>query len=268
MLVENIKLHAEHSPAPTTNGIPFASEFSASVTDSAGNPLEGITLTVKYPCANENGTLTFTTENIISGENGKAHFDSPLPEFSCNADILFYPTPKTTDENVLSYAEDHALKMPYKVHTDKLRRVFSISLLDYTPSGNIITTNSVSSSTLLKAMYKKSFRSVGNAEFIKEIDSGNTKQLYKSASALFANKINYLIFGTVKYEQPVKKNAEGLYSTVLKADISIMEMKSGTIVLHTVESFSAQEKSEWQLLDTLRNKMMAPFVADFIYYNL
>lgn len=266
-LCAGLKLTADNLPAAVKNGNAFDSDFSVFVADKAGMPVEKVSITVKYPSHNLNGSIVCASEDIVSNAEGKAVFTSPLPEFSCLSEILFYVTPEKTDEAVLKYAEEHALRMPYRVYTDKTNKVISLSVADYTPSGKPVTSNSYSSSALLKALYKKGFRRVGNADFIDEIDSGNTKLLYKNSSALFSGAVDYLIFGTVKYEKPVEQNAEGLYTVTLNAELSLMDMKNGTVILNTKRVFTSEHKNEWQLLDNIRNTMMAPEFADFLYYN-
>ena len=266
-LCAGLKLTADKQPPAVKNGTAFDSDFSVFVGNEAGMPVGKVNITVKYPSNNLNGTVVFACEDIVSNEEGTAAFTSPQPEFSCSSEILFYITPEKTDEAVLKYAEENALRMPYRVYTDKTHKVISVSMSDYTPSGKPVTDNSYSSSALLKALYKKGFRRVGNSDFIDEIDSGDTKLLYKSSSALFSGAVDYLIFGTVKYETPVQQNSEGLYTVTLKAELSLMEMKSGTVILNTKRVFTSEHKNEWQLLDNIRNTMMAPEFADFLYYN-
>ena len=103
-LLENLNLRSDKEPAAVKNGNAFASDFSVSVTDAQGMPAEGVSITVKYPSNNLNGTIIFASEDIISDEEGRAFFTGPLPEFSCLSEILFYISPEKTDEAVLSYA--------------------------------------------------------------------------------------------------------------------------------------------------------------------
>ena len=157
--------------------------------------------------------------------------------------------------------------MPYRVYTDKTHKTISVSVLDYNQSGKPVRSNSFSSSAFLKALYKKGFRRAGNADFIDEIHSEDVQLLYKNASSLFSGAVDYLIFGTVKYKTPVEQDAEGLYGVTLTAELSVMDMKNGTVVLSTKRDFTAKDKGEWALLDNMRNTMIGPALADFLYYN-
>ncbi|WP_428768210.1 hypothetical protein V1L52_06905 [Treponema sp. HNW] len=266
-LLEGLNLRSDKAPPPVKNGNTFASDFSVLVTDARDMPVQGVSITVKYPSDNLNGTIVFASEDIISDEEGRAFFTSPLPEFSCLSEILFYISPEKTDEAVLSYAEEIALRMPYRVYTDKTHKTISVSVLDYNQSGKPVRSNSFSSSAFLKALYKKGFRRAGNADFIDEINGGKTDLLYKNAAALFRGTVDYLIFGTVKYKNPVEQTADGLYGVTLTAELSVMDMKSGALILNTSQDFFAQDKGEWQLLDGIRNNMIGPALADFLYYN-
>ena len=68
--------------------------------------------------------------------------------------------------------------------------------------------------------------------------------------------------------QPIEKTEAGLYKALMQADISVMEMGSGKIVLHKVMPLSAADKSEWNVLDLIRNKIFATEMADSLYYGL
>ncbi|EPF30778.1 hypothetical protein HMPREF9194_01100 [Treponema maltophilum ATCC 51939] len=266
-LSENLRLKVQNAPAETKSGSAFTSDFSVSVTDAQGNKAPGVVVTVKYPSNRIENRILFATEDIQSDENGTVHFTCPIPEFSCIADVSFYPAASVQDERVLQYAEEHAVKIPYRVRTDKTNKSLSLSILDYTQAGKPITTNSLSSSAILKALYRKGFRSAGNSDFVDDVHNGNVQSLYRHASALFGGSINYLIFGTVKHETPVTKGEDGLYETTLRADIRIMNMANSEIILQTTQSFTAKEKNEWLLMDRIRNTLMAPALVDYIYYH-
>ena len=266
-LLSGLTLSPDMQPAAVKNGNAFASDFSVFVKDASGMPASGAAVTVKYPSNNLNGSIVFASEDIVSDTEGRAVFTSPLPEFSCSSEILFYVTPEKTDEEILRYAEEHAVRMPYRVYTDKTHKVISVSVLDYKQSGAPLRSNSFSSSAFLKALYKKGFRRAGNADFIDEIDGGDTKLLHKNATALFRGTVDYLIFGTVKYKTPVEQDAEGLYAVTMTTELSVMDMKNGTLVLTVSRDFFAKDKGEWQLLDNMRNNIIAPALADLVYYN-
>ncbi|MGI5172035.1 hypothetical protein H0R92_00320 [Treponema sp. OMZ 840] len=267
LLCENINIKIVNSPSETKSGFAFTSAFSIAVTDKQGHPAASVGFTVKYPSSRINDNLVFATEEIQSDKNGIVVFSSPLPEFSCNTHVSFYPTAAVMDSQVLQYAEENSVKIPYKVYTDKTNKSLSVSILDYTESGKAITSNSLTSSSLLKALFRKGFRRAGNSDFINEIHNGNIDLLYKNASALFRGQIDYLIFGTVKYESPVTKTEDELYEAVQRIDLFIMDIKTSDIILQTSYSFSAKEKNQWQVLDTIRNKLLAPAIAEYIYYN-
>lgn len=266
--LQNIVFKAQNIPDETQNGKAFSSAFTALITNTNGKALANENISVKYPSGINDGEPVYALEELQSDENGTVSFNAPVPEFSCNAQLLFYPTPSTMEKEVLEYAEQHALQFPFKVRTNKRTSPLSIAILDYSASGKPITNNSLSSSALLKAVYRKGFRSAGNSDFVSEINDGNIEKLYKSASALFRGTIKYLIFGTVKYVQPIEKTEAGLYKALMQADISVMEMGSGKIILHKVMPLSAEDKSEWNVLDLIRNKIFATEMADSLYYGL
>ena len=114
-LSENIRLKVQNAPAETKNGNAFTSAFSVSVTDAQGNKAPGIAVTVKYPSNRIEDRTLFATEDIQSDENGTVSFTCPIPEFSCIAEVSFYPAASVQDERVLQYAEEHAVKIPYRV---------------------------------------------------------------------------------------------------------------------------------------------------------
>lgn len=247
------------SPTATRNGRAFKAPYVISISNKNNVPAVGIPVLVKYPVKKESGILIYNTETLLSNGKGIVTFDSPIPNLSCNSEIIF------STENGNS---NEFLSIPYEVYTNKLGSGVSISLLDYTQSGTPITNNSLSSSALLTAMYKTGFSNIGNSDFVNEIHSNNENLLYRNAKTLFANRINYLVFGTVKYDTPIEKLENGQFQVTMTTTFKVLDMVTGTVLLSDSLTSTVIDKSEWDVLNTYRSKHLGPEIAELIYFGI
>lgn len=247
------------SPIATRNGRAFKAPFIISISNENNVPSVGVPVLVKYPVKKEAGIIIYNTDTLLSNEKGIVTFESPIPTISCSSEIVF------STENGNS---NEFLSIPYQVYTNKLGNGVSISLLDYTQSGTPITNNSLSSSALLTAMYKKGFSNIGNSDFVNEIHSDNLELLYRNAKVLFANRINYLVFGTVKYDTPIEKLENGQFQVTMTTTFRVMDTANGTILLNDSITTTVADKSEWDVINTYRSKYLGPQIAELIYFGI
>ena len=72
---------------------------------------------------------------------------------------------------------------------------------------------------------------VGNAPISDVSYIGKSaEQLYKANYEYIEDSYGYLIYGTIKFEQPVTASDDG-FTCILTAEISAIEMKHGKVVL-------------------------------------
>ena len=91
--------------------------------------------------------------------------------------------------------------------------------------------------------------------------------LFRSAAKpMIGSSSNYLIFGTVKYEQVITQIEDG-YMCTLVGDITCLNMKDGSVLYHTTKTASATDAKDWQVLPKVRADL-ATQIADAIYYGM
>ena len=264
--ISNLNIKIESSPNQTIKNQAFARPFTASVTDSSGNAAQGINITFMYPESKEGDIVTFSSFETETDSDGKVSFLPPVPSQSFDSVIKVFVTPGSDDAEENQAAQENAVTAPYKVRTNLLSSGGSISIVDFNQKGDAITTNSVSSSNLLMSLMQKGFSRIGNADFTSAIVRNDVNAVYKSAKSLLGNSSSFLIFGTVKYEQPIVQSENG-YVCSLSGNIVCLNMRDGSILYQTTKTASVTERNEANCLPNAR-KSLATMLADAILYGM
>lgn len=265
-----ITLSVESSPREISAAKAFATPYVVKATNADGTPAEAIPLTVRFPKERaEDGGIIYNEAEIVTQSDGTASFTPETPLNPCNDVIIF--SPKIDDsslgnERIVSYAQEKSVTAPFLVHTRRLQAGGSIALVDFTQSGTPIRNRSDSSSALLINLMQKGFSRIGNADFTDQVAGGNKDAVYKAAKALFGNASSFLIFGTIKYAEPMQKTDSGIVCTLV-ADLTCIDMKDGRVLYHSVTEKSATEKQEWSALTAARTAL-AKDLAVQIFYGL
>lgn len=255
-------------PAPTSKGIAFKKPFSVLVTNTDKSPIASFSITAEFPNSSNKGEIFFSTQEIITNEQGIAEFISPIPQFSCNSFISFYPTPQNHSPEIVKTIQRVSLKAPYQVKTNLLAAGGAICLLDYDSEEKPILDNGRSSSAVLGSLIRSGFSKIGNAEFYEEISSGDENLLYTAVNDLLGSNTAYFIFGTVKYASAPKNNEDGSISITLIAEIKCIDMKTHTILYMTSLEVTGKDNTEYEALLLTRNEKLAPALSEKILYGL
>lgn len=257
--VENLLISAGKTPAEIKKNGTFKIPFTATVTNTEdGSPAVDFPVTVIYPKTRQNDTVTFESQELITNQEGQVSFSIPDTSFACNSFVTF----KIGNDEF-----EKSVEIPYKVATNRYNWGGTISILDYNKKGNPVTDNSLSASAILTSLMRKGFTGIGLADFVNEINSGKTENVYKAAYNLIGNNSSYLIFGTVKYNGEITK--EGTNVTIpMIAEITCLEMKTGNELYHTVIEVEGKGNSEWAALNNARNELIGPQIAEKIIYGL
>lgn len=252
------------SPKQISKNKKFASAFSIKCTQD-GNPAVNVVVTVKYPVEQINGNVVFGQTNIETDENGIASFNPSNTNFSCNSNVYFFLTPETEDAETLEYAEKNAISIPYQVITNRFWDSGVLALIDYNASNRSLSTNTTATA-LQPPLRKAGFQTIGNAPFDASIITG--QNLYKEAKAIFGSTVSFMIYGTVKYAEPVEKLENGEYIVTFVTDFSVMNLRDGKIVYH--EEFLTTETgaSEWEATNNLRTKIIPEIITEKVIYGI
>ncbi len=267
-LVSSVILTPHILPSPSVKGNAFKKPFTIKVTNAEGQALADFPITVEYPQSIIDGTIQFEKNTIVSNDQGLASFISPPPSFSCNSVIEFYPSPSIDIPELNAIIHRISLKIPYLVKTNLTSAVGSICLVDYDKEEKAITNNGITSSAVLINLIRSGFSNIGNADFYKEVASGDYATLYNEAKKLFGSAISFFIFGTVKYTSLTFVEEDGLYYISLQTDVICIDMKDNTELYKTSFEVCASGKTEQSALHAARNEQLAPMLAEKLLYGM
>lgn len=262
--IDSCTLEIESSPNQITKNKKFSKSFSVKCTKD-GNPMQNILVTVNYPVAQTNGVITFGEQIIETDENGIASFLPSDTSFSCNSHVYFYLTPEIEDEETLKYAKEKAISIPYKVITDRFYNAGILALIDYNASNRPLSTNTTATS-LQPPLRKAGFQTIGNAPFDANIVT--SKNLYNEAKNIFGSTVSFMIYGTVKFAEPVEQLENGEYIVTFVTNFSVMNIRDGKIIY--TEEFLTTETgaSEWEATNKLRTKTIPEIITQKVIYGI
>ena len=110
---------------------------------------------------------------------------------------------------------------------------------------------------------------VGNGPVNETSYIGKPKSLYKDTYDIIGgNQYGYLIYGTVKFAQPVTALEDGSgYVCVLKAEIEAVTMKNGTQIYSSAITYESKGKN-WNECVSVGKDKLSELVVDDILYGL
>ncbi|MCI1209699.1 MAG: hypothetical protein LKF96_09675 [Treponema sp.] len=264
--IHEITLHLLSSPKGTTKHYAFKEPYVLEVKKEDASPVADFSVNISYPESRTDGVIVYKTVQVKTDADGKISFDPPVPEFSFDDKVTFYPAPVSSDPAIVKIATESSVSAPWMVKTDYTWKGGLISLVDYNTHGNPITTNTVSSSKLLMDLIQNGFSSIGNADFTAQIRTGDRNAVYTAAKDLVGHSAKYLIYGTVKYVDTPHKTDEG-FACTLQGDITCLNMDDGSVLFKTEQLATAEETAEWKVTGSARQKL-ADKLCHLIIYGL
>ena len=265
--IKGITVECISSPKETSKNKAFSEPFVFAAKDSEGNPVNDFALTILCPEEKNQGAEVFQITNMSTNQEGIISFMPPVPPSAFDSSIKVYPTGDISNQKIAELADKNSVSVPYRVKTNLHYAGGNIALVDFNESGKPITNNSVSSSHLLMALMKQGFSRVGNVDLTKEIISGNSQTVYKAAKNLLGSNSKYLIYGTVKYDSPAEKTADGKFSLKLNGEITCMNLLNGDIFSKIQLSVTTVQDKEWSC-KLEASKLLAEELAKKIPYAL
>ena len=108
---------------------------------------------------------------------------------------------------------------------------------------------------------------VGNGPVNETTYIGKQQTLYKETYKIIGGKAyGYLIYGTIKFEQPVTAKEDGSgYFAIFRADIEAFDMKDGSKVYSFTTSYEAEGKNWNECVSKGKDKIAELIVSDIIY---
>ncbi len=264
-LVDSLDLEITTRPTKTVySNKNFDSPYVVTVTGKDG-PAKDLDITVSYPSARTNDTVTFNNIQLKTDSEGKISFKPEKTGFAVKSEVTFYPTPISSNSSVVQASYNAAVKAPYVVKSSYVTYPYGILYVyDFNEKGRPTTNNF----TLLQSL-RNAGVSVGNSP-VSDTSYFNKSvaELYTANHNIVGNMYNFLVIGSFKYAEPAIEDAEKATATVkLVADLTCVDMKNGNIIYKTSFEESATDKSKWNAEQKCR-KLLAEKATDAIIYGM
>ncbi len=262
-ILENINISVKSSPKEVVKGNDFNTGYTVFVCDSQNMPVSNFNLQIKYPSKKENETLIYDVLQASTDENGEFTFKAPKSTFAAKDKITFLPLPLLDNDYQNALAEKKAATADYKVKSDFTTKGVVLFVYDYNEK-NLPSNNSYE---LLSALRATGLYMVGNAPISDVSYIGKSaEQLYKANYEYIEDSYGYLIYGTIKFEQPVTASDDG-FTCILTAEISAIEMKHGKVVL--THNFSQTGTgANWNKCVSKAKTDLAKNIVNYLIYGL
>jgi hypothetical protein len=248
------------APIQTIKRTPFSNPYVVSVQDGSGKALTGASITVSWPMARNRDIIIYDTENLKTDEKGTVSFTPPVPQFSFEDFINFYPTP-AAEPPAIQAAAASGLSIPYNVKTDYNKKIGIMYVFAFDEQGKPQT----NSAYILRDFINSGFKA-GNAPFDSaEYLSVSPENLYQTAYTIVGNSDIFMVYGTISYAAPVEKLIDGRYSCTLTANVSCMDMRDGSIIFHTQQTESVIAETKAKAFDNCHQALANKTVHSIIY---
>lgn len=259
--ISGIQIKVVSSPATTTKNKSFAAPFVVAVTKE-DKPLADFSVDVSFPVARINDEISFEVKTMTTDSEGRISFIPETPNFSCDNYVYFYPTPLTSDDNVVAAAKNISASAAWKVRTNLTSPQSMIYVFDYGASGR----PGNNSFTMLRALRNLGFN-MGNAPINdSSYLSRSTEDLYKTTRNIVGNSFSFMVSGTVKYSEPVQQVEDG-YKCSLIAKIQCIDMSNGNVIYETEREHTEVRRNEQTAINDCR-EALSQKIATSIYYAL
>ena len=269
--LKNLSIKTIQSPTATIKGKPFNKDFIFQILDNEKNPLIAQSITLRYPIGKENDCIFFQETILISDAKGLISFSPKETDFSCNSFLYLYPVIEGSLQNnaeIEKIIQKEAYKTAFQIKTNLINAGGSLCLADYDKNNSVVTTNGYSTSALLGSLIRNGFTGVGNLEFYKEIDAGNTEFLLQQVKKLTGAVSTYFIYGRVKYARPPEQVETNKYEVELECEIFCVLLKTNEEIYKTKITVTGFGNTETAALNDARNNKMNAVLAEKIIYGM
>ena len=262
--LEGISVQRVSSPKVITLGKAFSEAFVFSVTKADGSPAENFSLTVEYPASKSEGNITFEKKEFTTDAEGKITFTAAdKAAFSANSKVKAYPTPVSEDSALAESLKAYTAEADWKVKSDIATKGAVLFVWDYNEKDR-----PVNNSYNIQAEFRgRGITMVGNGPVNDTSYIGKPKSLYKDTYDIIGgNQYGYLIYGTIKFDQPVTALEDGSgYFCILKAEIEAVNMKDGSKIYSSAISYESKGKNWNECVSKGKDKLSELVVDDIIY---
>lgn len=260
--LENISLKIVSAPRIATIGNKFVRPYVVSVTDNTGAPVPSYPITIRYPAEKKDSEIVYKTENVETDEAGKYSFNPGVLTFAGCGEFSAYPTPVSSNKDVIKAVEEKSANFPWDVKSDLSSRGGILVVWDFTETGRYDD----NSSEVLSELRSRGIYNVSNAPFSDSSYVNKTvEQVYKANYEIVGgDSYGYLIYGTIKFDNPVKQTEEGSLCS-LTGDIKVLNMKDGSIKMAKTYKQEATGKGWWDSVSKCKSKLAMKIVDSLLY---
>ncbi len=262
--IEGISVKKVSSPKEITLGRAFAEPFVFSVTNADGTPAADFKLTAEIPSSKSEGVIAFDKTEVTTDSEGKISISiSDNPAFSARTVVSVYPTPISEDANLAEKLKNYTATADWKVKSDIASKGAVLFVWDYNEKDR-----PVNNSYNIQAEFRgRGITMVGNGPVNETSYIGKPKSLYKDTYDIIGgNAYGYLIYGTIKFEQPVTALDDGSgYYCILKAEIEAVNMKNGNKIYSSAISYESKGKNWNECVSKGKDKLSELVVDDILY---
>ncbi len=261
--LEGISITKVSSPKEVTKGKSFAAPFVFAAAKADGSPAEGQSLTISYPASKSEGKINYATAEAVTDAEGKIYFEAAQTSFAAAAKVSVYPTPVTEDKELAEELKKYTAEADWKVKSDLASKGAVLFVWDYNERDR-----PVNNSYNIQAEFRgRGITMVGNGPIGETSYIGKPKSLYKDTYDIIGGTAyGYLIYGTIKFEQPVTALEDGSgYYCILKAEIEAVTMKNGELVYSSSITHEETGKNWNDCVSKAKDKLSKLVVDDIIY---
>lgn len=261
--LEGITISKVSSPKEISKGRSFSDPFVFSAKKADGSALEGFALTLEYPVSKSLDGISFEKTDFITDAEGNIYFTPQQTAFAVKTRVNVYPTPISDDPSLSERLKPYTASADWKVKSDIASKGAVLFIWDYNEKDR-----PVNNSYNIQAEFRgRGITMVGNGPVNETSYIGKPKALYKDTYDIIGGtQYGYLIYGTIKFEQPVTENEDGSgYFCLLKAEIEAVSMKNGSKIYSSAITYESKGKNWNECVSKGKDKLSQLVVDDLIY---
>ena len=262
--LEGITIAKVSSPKEVYKGRKFAEPFVFAVKNADGTPLENFSLTLTYPSSKSVETgINFEKTEILTDSEGKISFTADTTTFAAKTKVTVYPTPINEEASLMERLKPFTAEADWKVKSDIVSKGAVLFVWDFNEKDRPIN----NFANLQAECRTRGITMVGNGPVNETSYLGKQQALYKDTYKIIGgNAYGYLIYGTIKFEQPVTAKEDGSgYFAIFRADIEAFDMKDGSKVYSFTTSYESEGKNWNECVSKGKDKIAELIVSDIIY---
>lgn len=261
--LEGISIKTTGSPKEVINGRSFSTPFTFQVTSADGSALADFPVTISYPESKSEGQINYNKINLRTDENGNVSFKADETSFAAKAKVTAYPTPDTDSASLLERLKAFSAEADWKVRSNLATKGAVLFIWDF----NERDRPEKNSNDVQAEFRSRGITMVGNGPVNETSYIGKPQALYKETYAIIGgNQYGYLIYGTIKFEQPVTAlEDESGYSCVFKSEIAALSMKNGAKIYSSEMTYESKGKNWNECVSKGKDKLAELIVNDIIY---